>query len=84
MQPRQGDPALLQEPEQATQLAQQEPDLTAAANLKKSASAGSAVFALVARAGGTPGPPSRQTSREFAAEHGMLTPPGSARCRSSP
>ncbi len=63
------------EPEQATR---REPE-QATQQLKKSVSAGSAVFTLLARAGGTPGPPSRQTSREFAAEQGMLTPPGSAR-----
>lgn len=47
--------------------------------LKKVPSAGSAVFTLVARAGAVAGPPSRQTSGQFAAEHGMPTPPGSAR-----
>lgn len=49
--------------------------------LKKapSARAGSAVFTMVARAGAVAGPPSRQTSGQFAAEHGMPTPPGSAR-----
>ena len=49
--------------------------------LKKapSAGAGSAVFTLVARAGAVAGPPSRQTSGQFAAEHGLPTPPGSAR-----
>ncbi|CAL8472353.1 g11896 [Coccomyxa elongata] len=49
--------------------------------LKKalSAGAGSAVFTMVARAGAVAGPPSRQTSGQFAAEHGLPTPPGSAR-----
>lgn len=49
--------------------------------LKKapSAGAGSAVFTMVARAGAVAGPPSRQTSGQFAIEHGMPTPPGSAR-----
>lgn len=47
--------------------------------LKKAPSASSAVFQLVARAGAVAGPPSRQTSGQFAAEHGLPTPPGSAR-----
>jgi hypothetical protein len=55
----------------------------ASGELKKSASAGSAVFTLLARAGASPGPPSRQSSREFAAEHGIATPTEAARSEAS-
>ena len=46
--------------------------LQAAAEPKKSP--GAPVFTLMARAGASPGPPSRQTSGQFAAEHGIGRP----------
>ena len=46
--------------------------LQAAAEPKKAP--GAPVFTLMARAGGTPGPPWRQTSGQFAAEHGISRP----------